>query len=105
MGEALTPPSPIDIRNKEVIEEREELRGSIQKAHMRLLSLTKFAGEYYAGSPTHTFTVRMMALMGINWAFLFGVTYGGYGWDVGEPVSYLSALGVDLAAMGGWFDV
>jgi hypothetical protein len=72
---------------------------------MRLLSLTKFTGEYYAGSPTHAFTVRMLALMGVNWAFLFGLTYGKYGWDVGEPVSYLTALGVELAAMGGLFDV
>ena len=47
----------------------------------------------------------MMALMALNWAFLIGVTYGKYGWDVGEPISYLSALGVDLAAMAGVFDL
>lgn len=47
----------------------------------------------------------MLALMGLNWAFLFAITYGKYGWDVGEPVSYLSALGVDLAAMAGFFDL
>ncbi len=72
---------------------------------MRLLQLNRFRGEYYAGSPTHTFTVRMMALMTLNWALLFGVTYGKYGWDVGEPISYLSALAVDLAAMAGVFDL
>jgi hypothetical protein len=105
VGEALLPPSPVDVRSKEVLEEREEVRGSIQKAHMRLLQLNKFTGEYYAGSPTHTFTVRIAAIMALNWAFLFAITYGKYGWDVGEPVSYLSALGVDLAAMGGVFDL
>ena len=43
--------------------------------------------------------------MGLNWAFLFGITYGKYGWDVGEPVSYLTGLGVDLLAMGGIFNL
>ena len=47
----------------------------------------------------------MAALMGLNWAFLFGITYGKYGWDVGEPVSYLTGLGVDLLAMGGIFNL
>lgn len=47
----------------------------------------------------------MLALMSINWAFLFGVTYGKYGWDVGEPISYLTALGVDLIAMAGIFNL
>ncbi len=47
----------------------------------------------------------MLALMSINWVFLFGVTYGKYGWDVGEPISYLTALGVDLVAMAGIFNL
>ena len=37
--------------------------------------------------------------MSVNWVFLFAVTYGGYGWDVGQPLSYLIGLGVDLIAM------
>jgi hypothetical protein len=72
---------------------------------MRLLQLSTFTGEYSPGSPTHNFTVRMAALMGLNWAFLFAITYAKYGWDVGEPVSYLTGLGVDLLAMGGVFDL
>lgn len=37
--------------------------------------------------------------MTANWVFLFSVTYGGYGWDVGEPLSYLTGLFVDIIAM------
>lgn len=36
----------------------------------------------------------MMGGMILNWIFLFGVTYGKYGWDVGEPISYLTGLTV-----------
>lgn len=72
---------------------------------MRLVQLARFAGDYYAGSPTHVFTVRMIAIMAANWSLLFAITYGKYGWDVGEPVSYLTSLGVDLAAMAGFFDL
>jgi hypothetical protein len=103
--DALLSPLLPDLNAKQAIEEREEVRGGIQKAHMRLVQLSKFAGEYSAGSPTHTFTIRMAALMSLNWAFLFGITYGKYGWDVGEPVSYLTGLGVELLAMGGIFDL
>lgn len=48
---------------------------------------------------------NLIALMSFNWAFLFGVTYGKYGWDVGEPLSYLTSLGVDLIAMLGIFSM
>ena len=41
--------------------------------------------------------------MSTNWIFLFAVTYGKYGWDVGQPLSYLTDLGVDLTAMLGIF--
>ena len=41
----------------------------------------------------------------MQWVFLFAVTYGKYGWDVGEPLSYLSSLGVDLIAMMGIFEL
>jgi|LakMenEpi03Aug12_release.lakeMendotaPanAssembly.Ray.scaffolds.fasta_scaffold463660_1 hypothetical protein len=47
---------------------------------------------------------RIVAMMSINWIFLFYLTYGKYGWDVGEPVSYLSGLGIDLAAIAGIFE-
>lgn len=43
--------------------------------------------------------------MTLNWGFLFGVTYGKYGWDVGEPLSYLTTIGVDLIALSGLFDL
>lgn len=48
---------------------------------------------------------NLIALMSFNWVFLFGVTYGKYGWDVGEPLSYLTSLGVDLIAMLGIFSM
>ena len=47
---------------------------------------------------------RIISLMSVNWVFLFYLTYGKYGWDVGEPVSYLTGLGVDLAAITGLFE-
>lgn len=37
--------------------------------------------------------------MSLNWIALFAITYGKYGWDVGEPISYLTDLSVDLIAM------
>lgn len=43
-------------------------------------------------------------MMSVNWVFLFYLTYAKYGWDVGEPVSYLTGLGVDLAAITGLFE-
>jgi hypothetical protein len=105
VGDALSTPIAIDLKSKEVIEDREEVRLSIEKSHRSLLRLSQFIGDSYSGSPTHTFTVRMLALMTINWGVLFSITYAKYGWDVGEPVSYLTSLGVDLAAMMGFFDL
>jgi hypothetical protein len=49
--------------------------------------------------PLREFVKKMTLLMGANWIFLYVVTFGYYGWDVGEPISYLSAVGVDLLAM------
>jgi hypothetical protein len=51
------------------------------------------------------FIKGIITLMTLNWAFLFAVTYGKYGWDVGEPLSYLTNIGVDLLAMLGIFSV
>ena len=47
----------------------------------------------------------MSLLMCSNWIFLYAITYGGYGWDVGEPVAYLTAVGVDLLALLRVFDL
>lgn len=47
----------------------------------------------------------MLGLMSLNWGFLFAVTYGKYGWDVGEPLSYLTSIGVDLLALLGLFNL
>jgi hypothetical protein len=44
----------------------------------------------------------MITAMGIQWVCLFGITFGLYGWDVGEPISYLSGLIVDLALFLGY---
>ena len=49
--------------------------------------------------------MKRISLMTVQWIFLFAVTYGKYGWDVGEPLSYLSSLGVDLTAMLGIFQL
>ena len=56
-------------------------------------------------NPVNNFVNKMSILMGANWVFLYVITFGYYGWDVGEPISYLSAVGVDLLAMLGWFDL
>lgn len=49
--------------------------------------------------------VKLLTLMSANWIILFGITYGKYGWDVGEPIAYLTNLGVDLVAMIGYFEM
>jgi hypothetical protein len=41
----------------------------------------------------------MTLIMTSNWVFLYAVTFGYYGWDVGEPISYLTGVGVDLLAL------
>lgn len=43
--------------------------------------------------------------MSANWIFLYAITFGLYGWDVGEPISYLSSAGVDLLALLRYFDL
>ena len=48
---------------------------------------------------------NLIFFMSLNWVFLFGITYGGYGWDVGEPLSYLTLLTVELIAMLGIFSM
>ena len=55
--------------------------------------------------PLSQYVNKMSLLMGSNWIFLYIITFGYYGWDVGEPISYLTAVGVDLLAMLGWFDL
>ena len=42
------------------------------------------------------FSKVLMALSIGQFVGLFYITYGLWGWDVGEPVSYLIALTVDL---------
>lgn len=55
--------------------------------------------------PLDAFVNKMSLLMGANWVFLYVVTFGYYGWDVGEPLSYLSAVGVDLLAFLKWYNL
>lgn len=56
-------------------------------------------------NPVRSFINRMSLLMGANWVFLYIVTFGYYGWDVGEPISYLTLVGVELLAMLRVFDL
>ena len=58
-----------------------------------------------AVNPVNSFINKMSVIMGTNWIFLYIITFGYYGWDVGEPISYLTAVGVDLFAMLGLFDL
>lgn len=48
---------------------------------------------------------QIVGIMSLNWLFLFAVTYGKYGWDVGEPISYLTSLTVDLMIIAGFFNL
>lgn len=54
---------------------------------------------------TRGMMANVIALMAVNWGVLFAITYGKYGWNVGQPLSYLTSLGVDLLAMMGIFSV
>lgn len=54
---------------------------------------------------TRGMMVNVIAVMTFNWAVLFAITYGKYGWNMGEPISYLTSLGVDLLAMMGIFSL
>jgi hypothetical protein len=47
----------------------------------------------------------MTLLMGANWLFLYVVTFGYYGWDVGEPISYLTTATVDLLVLLRYYDI
>lgn len=51
------------------------------------------------------FVKKMSLAMGANWIFLFVITFGMYGWDVGEPISYLTSAGVDLLALLKYYDL
>lgn len=53
---------------------------------------------------TNKLMTRIITFLSVNWVFLFYLTYGRYGWDVGQPVSYLTGLAVDLMAMIGLFE-
>lgn len=54
---------------------------------------------------TRGMMVNVIAIMTLNWAVLFAITYGKYGWNMGEPISYLTSLAVDLLAMMGIFSL
>lgn len=92
-------------KREEDRQEREALRVAADQAHATLVQLKDFVVQPQLGNPTNVFVIRMMALMSLNWGFLFAVTYAKYGWDVGEPLSYLTSISVDLAAMLGLFDL
>lgn len=49
--------------------------------------------------------MKLTGLLIVNFGAMAYITYGKYGWDVGEPVSYLSSLFVDLLAMVGLFNL
>lgn len=72
---------------------------------MSLIKIRKFneqIGPYLPSS--NKLMTRIITFLSINWVFLFYLTYAKYGWDVGEPVSYLTGLAVDLTAMMGLFE-
>lgn len=51
---------------------------------MELIRLKQYHKNFHlkVRSPAQLMT-NILALMSINWVFLFAVTYGKYGWDVG----------------------
>ena len=55
--------------------------------------------------PIDDFVKKASLIMGANWVFLYVITFGYYGWDVGEPISYLTAVGADLLALLRIFDL
>lgn len=76
------------------------------ESYLSYLDLYKFYNKQFIDSgKTRSLVTNLVALMTLNWMFLFGVTYGGYGWDTGEPLSYLTNLAVDLIAMLGIFNM
>ena len=70
-----------------------------------MVNNTRLINSIKLAHPVNNFVNKMSILMGTNWIFLYVITFGYYGWDVGEPISYLTAVGVDLLAMLGWFDL
>ena len=61
--------------------------------------------QFFDNGKARSLMANLIALMSLNWVVLFGVTYGAYGWDVGEPISYLTLLAVELLAMLGIFSM
>ena len=69
-----------------------------------MIMIDKFKNQHGVSFGTsRELLYKIIGLMSANWVFLFAITYGRYGWDVGEPVSYLTSLTVDLIAMMGIF--
>lgn len=87
------------------MEDKNELQNAILKAHNHLVNIEDIKKQPFLGNPTTKFVKMMLGMMSLNWAFLFAVTYGKYGWDVGEPLSYLTSIGVDLLALMGLFNL
>ena len=68
--------------------------------------LSKFYNtKFFENGKARSLMANLIALMSVNWVFLFGITYGAYEWDVGEPLSYLTFLAVELIAMLGIFSM
>jgi hypothetical protein len=66
-----------------------------KESYQNYLALKKFYNtKFFENGKARSLMANLIALMTVNWGFLFGVTYGAYGWDVGEPLSYLTVLGV-----------
>ncbi len=82
-------------KNPEVQEEREHLEEAIGKAASTMDAMNDLKMQ----DPLKEFVKKMTLIMASNWVFLYAVTFGYYGWDVGEPISYLTGVGVDLLAL------
>lgn len=100
MAQALTTPG-IANDDIEAAEERKEFGKILNKT----LVLNRKMKEAKVDSPLNEFVKKASLLMGANWVFLYGITFGLYGWDVGEPISYLTSAGVDLLALLKYFDL
>ena len=85
----------------ELEEEKEELNRVLEKTIFNFEVMKKLKAQ----NPVNQFINKMSLLMGTNWVFLYIITFGYYGWDVGEPISYLTSVGVDLLAMLRWYDL
>mgnify|MGYP000904790057 FL=1 len=56
-------------------------------------------------NPLSEFVKKLTLAMGANWIFLYVITFGYYGWDVGEPVSYIETSVFELLALLRYFDL